>query len=511
MKKIFILIITLIFLCSCAKQQEIKPMYKSIRQPAVAGQFYPEDKEELKKQINKYLAAAPEQKIAGQVKAMMVPHAGYDFSGPVAAYGYKLLVGQKIKTIVLIGNSHHDYFSGLAIEASDSWQTPLGMVEVDQALAKKLVAAESDIKFNSQPHQYEHSLEVQLPFLQTVLTEGFKIVPILFGNEPGDDWQKLAQALTKNLGPDDLVIASSDMSHYPANDDAQKIDQATLEKVKAGQVTELEKYINQVEAENVAGEQTLLCGVEAVKTIMALAGQLNWTPAEIIKYANSWQTSKLDENRVVGYGVVAFSQSAGQTIQSDQATSTAAVNTGDLNNEEKDKLLEIAVTTVEEYVKQGKIPDFTISDQRLNWHEGAFVTLYKDGKLRGCIGQILPTDQPLWLVVRQMAVAACSQDNRFTAVSTRELKDLKFEVSVLSQPEKIDDWHKIELGKQGVIVSKGLRTGVFLPQVATETGWGLEEFLAQLCWQKAGLAPDSFKTDPQVELEVFTAQVFSTE
>ena len=185
-----------------------------------------------------------------------------------------------------------------------------------------------------------------------------------------------------------------------------------------------------------------------------------------------------------------------------------SVDSSLLNNEQKIELLNIARKTVESFVRDNKTPNFTISDERLSWKEGAFVTLHKNGQLRGCIGQIIPTEKPLWQVVRDTAISACSQDSRFKPVSEDELDKLDYEVSVLSVPEKINNWQEIELGKHGVIIKKGLRSGVFLPQVATETGWSKEEFLGQLCWQKAGLAPNCYR-DKSIELTVFTAQVFS--
>lgn len=178
-----------------------------------------------------------------------------------------------------------------------------------------------------------------------------------------------------------------------------------------------------------------------------------------------------------------------------------------LNQEQQQKLLNIAKTAVEIYVRDGKEVDFKIEDKRLNWHEGAFVTIHNNGHLRGCIGQIIPSDEPLWQVVRDMAIAAASEDNRFLPVSENELSKLDYEISVLSTPEPIDDWRKIELGKHGVIVKSGWRSGVFLPQVATETGWSKEEFLSQLCAQKAGLPTDCYK-DKDIQLLVFTVQVF---
>jgi uncharacterized protein len=180
-----------------------------------------------------------------------------------------------------------------------------------------------------------------------------------------------------------------------------------------------------------------------------------------------------------------------------------------LNNNQKKELLEIARKAVENYVREGKIPEFKVENERLQRREGAFVTLRKGGELRGCIGQIVPAGKPLWKVARDMAIAAASEDHRFNPVAKNELDKLDYEISVLSVPEKIDNWQNIKLGKHGVIMEKGRQGGVFLPQVATETGWGLEEFLSQLCSQKAGLDPDCYKKTGDIKLKTFTAQVFS--
>lgn len=177
-----------------------------------------------------------------------------------------------------------------------------------------------------------------------------------------------------------------------------------------------------------------------------------------------------------------------------------------LKDEQKLFLLRIARETVERYVKEGVVTEFDISDNRLKEKEGAFVTLHTDGKLRGCIGQILPSNDMLWKVVRNMAIEAAVHDPRFLPVSMDELPDLEYEISVLSRPEAIDDWRRIELGKHGVIARQGIHSGVFLPQVAIETGWSREEFLSQLCRQKAGLDPDAY-LDPDLELSVFTVQI----
>jgi len=470
----------------------------NIRNPAVAGAFYPGEASRLEFKINKYLKEVLDKKIDGEVKAIMVPHAGYDFSGGVAAYGYKLLEGKKIDTVIIICNSHTDYFEGIAVDDSDAWETPLGQVEVNKELAEKLVNSSAAINYNGKAHVSDHTLEVQLPFLQVVLKEDFKIVPILFGNSHDSAYKDLAKALKENLDENDILVISTDMSHYPAYKDANDIDKETLEMIKTGDINKLERHIAAVEEKNIPGEQTVLCGVDGVKTAMELYNLADWDSIEILKYANSGDVPIGDKGQVVGYGAMAFLQTVDSREQEESL----------LNNEQKKMLLNIARTTVETYVKESKAPDFEVNDKRLKWKEGAFVTLHLNGELKGCIGQIVPSDKPLHEVVRDMAIAACSEDHRFKPVSEKELKKIDYEVSVLSVPERIDNWRSIELGKHGVIIKKGFRSGVFLPQVATETGWSLDEYLSQLCYQKAGLPPNCYK-DKDTELLVFTAQVFS--
>jgi hypothetical protein len=516
-KKLLFLLLIIIVLTACAKQQATNDMPKKIRQPAVAGQFYPSEPGAISDQIQRYLKQAPEQKITGEIKAIMVPHAGYDFSGPVAAYAFKQLAGKKINTAVIISNSHKAYFDGVAIDSSDAWRTPLGTVEVDKQLADKLVAAASVIKYDGSVHGQDHILEVEIPFLQTVLEGDFKIVPVLFGNKYDGNYKKLAQALKDNLGANDLVVISSDLSHYPKYEDANKIDQGTLEKIKTGQAVELADYVKRVESSGHANEQTVLCGIDAVKTVLELKRLAGWDKIEILKYANSGDVPGIgDKSQVVGYGAVVFlskkfplkaDQPLAEEVRSEKENADVTWSIGELNVDEQKILLKIAKETVESFVATGKVPEFKITDQRLKQKQGAFVTLTKNGQLRGCIGQIVPSNKPLWQVVRDMAVAAGSQDGRFDPVSKNESDKLKYEISVLSVPVSIDDWRKIELGKQGVIIKQGSRSGVFLPQVATETGWSLEEFLSELCWQKVGLAPSCYK-DKDTQILVFTAQVF---
>lgn len=174
---------------------------------------------------------------------------------------------------------------------------------------------------------------------------------------------------------------------------------------------------------------------------------------------------------------------------------------------QKKQILKIAQESVEKFVLHGKIKKFDVKDEELESFQGAFVTLYKNNSLRGCIGKIVSTDEPLWQVVRDMAIEAATEDPRFHPISKEELSEIDYEISVLSVPQKIDDWRKIELGKHGVIVKRGPQSGVFLPQVALDTDWSLEEFLSELCVNKAGLEPECYKNDNEVEIFIFTAEI----
>lgn len=474
---------------------------KSIRQPVVAGQFYPEDKEELIKMISQFLEQAELPPLEGQIMALVVPHAGYVYSGQIAAYGFKAVQEQDIKTVILIGSSHHQYLAGAVIDGHDAWQTPLGQVDLDTDLRDALVKTNSLFKIDSGPHQPEHSLEVEVPFLQTVLG-GFKILPILVSQLADDDLEKISQTLVQQIDEQTLLIASSDMSHYPSYEQANYVDKKVIEAILTGQVPTLRETINQLEKENIDNLATCLCGQGAVELVIKVA-QMNDSEIKLLKYANSGDVaigdplvSEASKSQVVGYSAIAFVWEASSVTSAGLA----------LNEEQKTKLLEIAKTSVEKYILEKQLPEFEVADSLLNENLGVFVTLKKHGQLRGCIGRFEP-DIPLYQVVSQMAVAAATEDIRFYPVQANELDDLEYEVSVLSPLKKITDWREIEIGKHGVQVRQGFRSGVFLPQVATENNWDLEEFMGNLCEGKAGLPRQCWKTD-EVDLYIFTAEVF---
>jgi hypothetical protein len=478
-----------------------KSKKKTVRQPIVAGQFYPNDKEELSRMINQFLAEVEEsdshkESDSSQIKGLIVPHAGYVYSGQVAAYGFKAIQGQDIKRVILIGSSHNYYLDGAVIDDNDAWQTPLGEVDLDTDLRDKLVKEDSLFKVDSGPHQPEHSLEVEVPFLQSILND-FKLLPILVSHQLSKtDLERISQTLAKYIDDKTLLIASSDMSHYPAYQQANYADNKVIETISTGQVANLQETISQLEKENIPNLATCLCGQGAVEIVMRVAQEMKVQEIKLLKYANSGDVAMGDKSQVVGYSSIAFMWEVGFPTLA-------------LNDQQKSKLLEIAKTSVETYVLEHQLPSFEIGDPLLNEHLGAFVTLKKHGRLRGCIGRFEP-NIPLYQVVSQMAVAAATQDARFYPVQADELNDLEYEISVLSPLRKIDDWREIELGKHGVQIKQGLRSGVFLPQVATENNWDLDKFMGELCFQKVGLSWDCWKKG-QVDIYVFTAEIFGEE
>ncbi len=266
-------------------------MEEKLRLPAVSGQFYPGDKKELEEMIEGFLAKAESPKIEGEIFGLLLPHAGYFFSGPVAAYGIKTILGKEFDTVIIMGDSHYERFDGVAVWPEGFWQTPLGKLKVDKDLARKIMAVSDRFLVRDSAHLFEHSIEVQLPFLQKTLKD-FKILPIIFGSED-KDWKLLAQAILDNIkNKRVLIIASADLSHYLSYEEAKKVDESTL------------KNILRLQTENLN-----VCAIDSTKTLIKIAKNLKGK-AKTLKYLNSGDRVPAgqmgDKSQVVGYGAVAF-------------------------------------------------------------------------------------------------------------------------------------------------------------------------------------------------------------
>ena len=276
---------------------------EKIRNAVVAGQFYPENEKELTEIIERFLKEAKILNVEGKLLSLILPHAGYIFSGFVAAHGYKAIKKREFNSVILIGDSHCERFDGISIWEKGKWETPLGKVEIDENLTKEILNQSKRFFIRDSAHLFEHSLEVHLPFLQKVLKD-FKIVPIVFGSE-NEDWENLAETflrVTENKKV--LIIGSSDLSHYPSFDLAQKADLETINSILTVDPKNFSRKIQELEKEY-PHVDTFACAQDTIKTILQIAKEKK-AKAKLLKYQNSGDTPFGEKSQVVGYGAVAF-------------------------------------------------------------------------------------------------------------------------------------------------------------------------------------------------------------
>lgn len=476
------------------------------RTPAVAGQFYPSAKKELSEIVAQFLSKAKKQNLNGKIIGLISPHAGYVFSGQTAAWAYKQIEGKQIDTIVLIGSSHNYPVKGAALWTGGNFSTPLGEIAVDEQLTKELLSSKI-FQPNNNAHIPEHSLEVQIPFLQTV-NKNFKIVAILINDER--HYKDVAEIIAKTIVASKksvLLVASTDMTHYPAKKDAETVDKNILDTIARFNPDELIQADKKWLSKGIPELHCTLCGLPAVLTVMEASKILGADKSAIINYSNSAASVYGDANRVVGYGAVAFVRTS---PKSEVRSPKSEEKEFSLTKESQKELLKIARSAIEGYLTDGKIPKFTTTNPELLSNGAVFVTLEENHNLRGCIGTT-EARMPIYEAVSQLAIAAAVEDHRFPPVIKNELKDVKIEISVLSPLKKIPDATEIIEGKHGVVVKKGLRSGLFLPQVWEHPELSKKEaFLSELCRQKAGLEADAWKKG-DADLYTFTVFAFKEE
>ena len=468
---------------------------KEIREPAVAGTWYPGQPDILSNDVKGYLENAKKMEVAGKIVALVSPHAGYPYSGQVAAYAYKLIEGKTFDSVVVIAPSHYVLFKGASLYDRGGFRTPLGVVPVDVELSKKMMEKRKEIQFLPDAHAQEHSIEIQLPFLQVVL-KTFKLVPIVM--EPDWSWetcQYLSAAIAETVkGKNVLLIASSDLSHFHSYDKAVELDKIVLNHIERFDPEGLNRDLRQGRCE--------ACGGGPIISIMLAAKALGANKGKVLKYLNSGDVTG-DRGRVVGYAAGLFYKTAGGTEKMKEEKKVG-VDLG-LNDQEKKTLHHIAKTVIENKARGKAVPEFKVDAPILKENRGAFVTIQKKGQLRGCIGYIEGRG-PLYKTVEEMAEAAAFRDPRFMPVTDRELPDLDIEISVLTPLKRIIDVNEIEVGKHGIYIKKGWYSGLLLPQVATEYGWDRQTFLEHTC-NKAGLPSSAWK-DKNAEIYIFSADIF---
>lgn len=456
------------------------------RAAQVAGTFYPSDPKELRATVKALLAEhASVEPSPTKPLALILPHAGYRFSGTVAARGMREIQDRHYDAVVVVGFTHQDQFEGASVDLRDIYETPLGRIPVDLEAAQFL-RSQPGIGYAEGPHgSGEHSLEVMLPLLQVALGE-FRLVPVLMGSARPQDAARLAQALVKLAKQGDyLFIFSTDLSHYHAYEQALEQDRTTLNAL-AGETASAVSRLFDEEALEACGRGPIMAG-------LLLAEQMGYLERRVLLYRNSGHTFG-DKNRVVGYAAIAMRprSDAGPEARISAQAGRALVRAARLVLHANVQGTEPPPLGLEEY------PDLARA-------QGLFVTLRKQGRLRGCIGRIQNSGTPLAQLLPTVALDAALRDPRFPPLAAEELPGISLEVSVLSPPQRVRRPDEIVAGRDGVVIVSGDRTGVFLPQVWQETRWTREEFLRELASQKAGLHPDAWK---DATLLTFQDQIF---
>jgi AmmeMemoRadiSam system protein B/AmmeMemoRadiSam system protein A len=496
-----ILILILIMTFAVVIQARKEPEMDTVRPAIVAGKFYSESPDILEKAINGFLEDA-EPVSAPKPLALILPHAGYIYSGQIAADGYHQAQGQNYDTIVILGTNHTSpHFSKVALYPGDGFATPLGTAWVDKPIIEALKSASPDCVLTSSPHQNEHSVEVQVPFIQVVFPKA-KIVPVVIGTPDTRLCESFGRVLGETLkGKNALIVASTDLSHYPSYADAIAVDMPILSAIAALDPKRVRESVQDPMNKGIANLHTGACGEGPILTAIAAAKAMGAKGGRIVSYANSGDIAIGDRSRVVGYGAVALTSEA---VQPAAIAKTSSRSPWNLEPADKKALLGLARKTINRYLTTETVPLARGLSPDTQEFRGVFVTLKKHGSLRGCIGRLTP-EAPLAQLVGAMAIQSALNDHRFRPVTINEMRDIEIELSVLTPMKAVPRAEDIVVGRDGVLLQKGRAGAVFLPQVATEQGWSREEMLDQLCL-KAGLPAGSWRSG--ADFQTFQAIVF---
>lgn len=459
------------------------------REPAVAGQFYPGNPATLKSELQRLFRDVEAKPWKGNTLAVISPHAGYIYSGAVAAAAFMEIDAEKqYENVFIIGSSHRYAFDGASVYTRGDYKTPLGILPVNIKLSHELMSVNNFYTDRSDVQDNEHSLEVQLPFLQYRLKKPFQIVPVVISTQEPRTCKNIAESLLSYFTPANLFVFSTDFSHYPGYEDACRVDRSTADAILTGDPDTLLKVLEKNEHAGIPGLSTCLCGWTSVLTLLYMTRRMNDITYHLVDYKNSGDAIGIvNKSRVVGYHAI--------SIRQGNSRQTA----GDENNREKltvkDKnvlitlvlgAIKTRLTGIQTGLGKG---DLTPG---LMQYAGVFVSLYKQGKLRGCVGRFTP-DKPLHELVQEIAVASAFNDHRFSPVKADEIPELKTEISILTPLKKINSIDEIEMGRHGIYMKKGYASGTYLPQVSVSTGWSKIEFLEHCASDKAGLGRSGWK------------------
>jgi len=376
---------------------------------------------------------------------------------------------------------------------------------IDKEAVEALLAADPDCVLDKSLHNQEHSIEVQIPFIQVLFPEA-RIVPVVVGSPDIGLCTRFGEALAGVLkSRRALIVASADLSHYPDADAAEDVDGKTLAAMEKLDPALLQKVTQTQMNRGIPNLHTCACGEAPVMAAMSAAKAMGASGGKVIRYAHSGDAPVGERDRVVGYGAVVYHADPPSASAKESGPPTAAASGAPLTDADKRALLTLVRETLTRKLSRQPVPMAQGLSPGAQQKRGVFVTLKKRGVLRGCIGRMIP-DKSLPQLVGTVALQSALEDPRFRPVTLEELQDLEIEISVLTPMAPIPNADHIIVGRDGVLIRKGGRSAVFLPQVAPEQGWGRDEMLEHLC-RKAGLHPGSWKEG--AELLTFQAIVFS--
>jgi len=422
-----------------------------MRNPVVAGQFYPASPSQLKDMIE---GLVDEKAVKEEVIGAVSPHAGYMYSGAVAG---AVMSRIKLKdTAIIMGPNHTGMGKPLSIMTEGDWSTPLGKVKIDSEMAKRILASSAYLQEDSAAHQFEHSLEVQVPFLQYFQSD-IKIVPIVLSFATGSIYKQIGKEIAraiKDLNREVVIIASSDMTHYEPQESAQKKDNQAIAAIL--ELSE-DKLLARVEELDIT-----MCGYAPTASLISAAKELGAREAELVRYQTSGDTTG-DYSSVVGYAGIIIKKA------------------------EMHPLAKLAKETVETYIKEGKANKPEELTPEMKERAGVFVSIHKLGQLRGCIGTFEPTQKNVAGEIITNAISSATRDPRFSPIAPGELDDLDYSVDVLTKPEPVASKDQLDPKKYGAIVESGFRRGLLLPDLE---GVDSVDYQIDICCQKAGIMPD---------------------
>ncbi|MFW5872346.1 MAG: AmmeMemoRadiSam system protein B [bacterium] len=498
MKKYLMVVLVIFLIIPCFSQDSLAPGGIA----NFSSSLYPSGKQELENILIKTFNDAPPLENKSSINAIIVPHATYKLSGKIAASSFNQIdPGKVYDNIFILASSHTSLFSGASIDKDSVYKTPLGTININYDLVNKLLEESSIFNYTPAAHAIEHGIQAQLPFIQHYFKNQIPIVPIVIGSQDIVTCRKIADILKLYFNENNLFIISSNFSYHPSYEDAYIIDSITANAIVTGIPDLVIETLKENLQKGIENLSSCLSGWTAVLTLMYLTEGNNYDYHHI-NYSNSGDSENGDKSMVVGYhSIVVEKKKENKTLENN-------IQNLHFTMEEQGMLLNLAKKAIADYIVKGEAGsnlDVNTLSSQLLYPYGAFVTLNKNGSLRGNMGRFNP-DKPLYKVIQEMAIAAATKDSRFPTVTREELIEIDIEISVLTPLKKIKSINEIQLGKHGIYIKDGFNGGSFLPQVSIENEWTIEEFLGHCSRDEVGIGWYGWK---EAEIFVYEAIIFN--